>query len=153
MNADVVIREAKAGDLPACADIVNAWMDETDIMQRLHSHEKIRALFSPDILDNRTIWVAVLNEKIEGYLSLIDGGNIRALYLSNALRGLGVGKQLMDIAKQAHPAFIELGVFEPNLQARKFYEREGFVEVPEKRDDNTEEGVPVLFMRWEGAVK
>ncbi|MEO1398434.1 MAG: GNAT family N-acetyltransferase [Pseudomonadota bacterium] len=153
MKADVVIREATVDDLPACADIVNAWMDETDIMQRLHSHEKIRALFSPDILDNRTIWVAVLNEKIEGYLSLIDGGNIRALYLSNALRGLGVGKQLMDIAKQAHPAFLELGVFEPNLQARKFYEREGFVEVPEKRDDNTEEGVPVLFMRWEGAVK
>ncbi|MEM1040283.1 MAG: GNAT family N-acetyltransferase [Pseudomonadota bacterium] len=150
MMGDVVIRKATADDLPACAAVINTWMDETDVVPRIYSHEKIRSMFSPDILNNRTMWVAILNGSIEGYLSLIDGGNVRGLYLSNALRGRGMGQRLMAVAKAAHPSFLELGVFETNHKARAFYEREGFVEVPEKRDDNTQEGVPVLFMRWEG---
>ncbi|MEL6946441.1 MAG: GNAT family N-acetyltransferase [Pseudomonadota bacterium] len=151
MTADVVIRKATADDLPACAHVINTWMDETDVVPRIYSHQKIRDMFSPDILNNRTMWVVILEGTIEGYLSLIDGGNIRGFYLSRALRGRGVAHKLMAVAKASHPAFLELGVFETNARARRFYEREGFVEVPEKRDDQTEEGVPVLFMRWPGA--
>jgi RimJ/RimL family protein N-acetyltransferase len=46
---------------------------------------------------------------------------------------------------------VELTVFEPNLAARRFYEREGFAEVPEGRDEGSEEGIPILLMRWRGS--
>ena len=47
--------------------------------------------------------------------------------------------------------YTQLTVFEPNVDAKRFYEREGFREVPEGRRDDTEEGVPILLMRWRGA--
>jgi len=149
--ADITIRQAVADDLPACAEVINTWMDETNVVKRAYSRAEIAAMFSPKILDNRTIWVAELGGQVEGYLSLIDGGNIRAFYLSSALRGQGVGSRLMSIAKAAHAEFLELGVFETNHLAKKFYEREGFVEVPQKREEDSPEGVPVLFLRWEGS--
>ena len=58
----------------------------------------------------------------------------------------------MDEVKSRCPDRIELTVFEPNDDARRFSVREGFVEVPEGRTDDTDEGVPVLLMRWRPAA-
>ena len=54
----------------------------------------------------------------------------------------------MDKAKLRSPKQIKLTVFEPNEQAKRFYEREGFVELPNERQDETEEGIPTLMMCW-----
>ena len=147
---EATIREAHPGDLPACAAIVNDWVDEVDWLPRIMSREQTASLFGPDLLEKRTVLVADEDGAILGYLSLDEAdAYIRALYLAPAARGRGIGKALMDAAKARSPDGLSLGVFEPN-RARAFYAREGFREVPEGRKGTheTEEGVAELLMEW-----
>lgn len=146
------IREAVAADLPACAAIVNDYLDEVTWLPRTVSRAEIAAMFVPEILTRRVILLAEGPDGVAGYLSMAPEGMIPGLYLAPAARGQGAGAQLIAAAKARRPAGLELNVFEPNLDARRFYARQGFVEVPEGRDDATEEGVPTLRLRWSGGV-
>ena len=91
--------------------------------------------------------VAEVDGEVAGYMTMSPGGMIPALYLVPAARGQGIGKALLDRAKAASHGIVNLTVFEPNHAARRFYEREGFCEVPESRKVE-EEGIPILLMRW-----
>lgn len=149
---DPIIRAAVAADLPACAQIINDWLDATDWLPRTRNRDQIAAMFGPDLLTRRRVLVAEEGGVVLGYLSMTGEGDIPALYLSPAARGRGVGRRLMDRAKALSPTGITLRVWEPNSGAQRFYAREGFVEVPELRDEATEEGVPTLWLCWRGAV-
>jgi putative acetyltransferase len=147
---DVIIRPATVSDLPACAAIINAYIDATDWLPRTVSHEAIAAMFGPEALDRRRIWVACDATGVAGYASLDpDNRFLHALYLRAGLEGRGIGKQLLDTVKAAFPDGLELTVWEPNRVAQRFYGREGFVERPERRNDQTDDGVPTLLMRWD----
>jgi GNAT superfamily N-acetyltransferase len=148
--SDPVVREATVADLPGCAAVANAWIDATPWLPRVHSHDAIEAMFEPSLLDRRTIFVAETDGAVAGYLSLSPEGLVAALYLAPDARGQGVGKALMDRAKACHPNGLELTVFEPNVDARRFYAREGFESLPDGRETDTEEGVPTLRLRWKG---
>ena len=105
----------------------------------------------PSLLEKRTIFVAEEQGEILGYLSMNpQDGFVPALYLRPGARGKRTGKILLDTAKATHPEGLELTVFEQNTEALEFYAREGFVEDPSRRDDQTEEGIPTLWMRWTG---
>ncbi|GIL01127.1 MAG: GNAT family N-acetyltransferase [Alphaproteobacteria bacterium] len=145
-----VLRLAGVADLPACARIVNDYIDETEWLPRVHSREQVAGFFTPTLLASRALWLAELDGDIVGYMSVAPTGMVHALYLAPNARGAGLGAMLIDRAKQDHPERVELTVFEPNLAARRFYAREGFVEVPEGRRVDTEEGIPTLLMRWRG---
>ncbi|WP_161784951.1 GNAT family N-acetyltransferase [Hoeflea sp. BAL378] len=147
-----VVRRAAAQDLPACAAIINDYMDATDWLPRTIDRKAIEEMFAPELLNKRTILVAEDGDAIIGYLSMDhQAGFIHALYLRPHAQGKGLGKALLDAAKDARPQGFELTVFEPNAEAMRFYIREGLVEVPEGRNDKTPEGVPTLLMRWQGA--
>ena len=147
------VRRAAAYDLPACAAIINDYMDDTEWLPRTTDRKSIEAMFVPALLDRRIIFVAENDGAIAGYLSMDEeAGFIHALYLRPHAQGKGLGKALLDAAKDARPNGFELTVFEPNVDALRFYIREGLVEVPEGRNDDTEEGVPTLLMRWQGAA-
>ncbi len=147
------VRRATAGDLPACAAIINDYMDAIDWLPRVIERQAIDEMYAPALLDKRIIFVAEANGGVAGYLSMDhDAGFIHAIYLRPQARGNGLGKALLDAAKEARPQGFDLTVFEPNTGALRFYRREGLVEVPEGRDDKTPEGVPTLLMRWQGAA-
>lgn len=144
-----VIRAATVDDLPACARIINDYIDATGWLPRMKSRDEIAGFFGPELLGKRTVLVAEAGGSIAAYLSFSEG-RVFALYIDPDFRGQGLGRTLLDRVKQRHPDRVELTVFEPNFAARRFYEREGFAEVPEGRDETAEEGVPILLMRWEG---
>lgn len=148
--SEAQVREATVADLPGCAAVANAWIDATPWLPRVQSHDEIAAMFEPGLLERRRVFVARDGGDVLGYLSLAEDGFVAALYLAPDARGRGIGKQLMDCAKAHHPEGLELTVFEPNVDARRFYAREGFVPVPGGRDAETEEGVPTLRLRWNG---
>ncbi|OCW59211.1 hypothetical protein AWJ14_09125 [Hoeflea olei] len=153
MEPAPVIRPAEAGDLAACAAIINAYIDATPWLPRTASREAIEDMFGPDLLDRRAVFVAEAGDGVAGYLSMDpEAGFIHALYLKPGHRGQGLGKALLDAAKHARPQGYELTVFEPNTEAQRFYRREGMIEVPEGRTADTEEGVPTLLMRWPGGI-
>lgn len=149
MPDGVTIRAAVATDLPACATIINDYIDATDWLPRTLPRDEITALFEPGLLERRTVLVAEAGGRIVGYLSMGEDGLVPALYLAPAARGHGIGKALLDRAKTLCPGAIELTVFEPNAAGQRFYAREGFREIPGGRVTDTDEGIPTLRMRWE----
>jgi putative acetyltransferase len=147
MTTSAVIRLATAHDLPACAAIINDYIDATDWLPRIHTREELAGFFTPGLLGRRTVLVAEIDGRVVGYMTMSAEGLVPALYLSPPARGRGIGAAMLERAKALSPGKVELTVFEPNLQARHFYEREGFQEVPAERKVG-EEGLPVLLMRW-----
>ena len=149
------IRRATAADLPACAAIINDYMDAAiSWLPRVIDYQAIEVMFGPDLLDRRTVFVAEDGGEIAGYLSMDhETGFIHAIYLRPQARGIGLGKALLDAAKQARPQGFELTVFEPNSDALRFYMREDLVEIPQGRKEDTPEGVPTLLMRWSGGAQ
>lgn len=145
------IRPATEADLPACADIINDYIDATDWLPRVKSHTEIAGFFTRELLEKRTVLVVDAGGEIAAYVSAGDGW-LYAIYVAPEFRGAGLGKMLLDHLKELYPDQLELTVFEPNGAARRFYEREGFVEAREGRDEKTEEGVPTLLMRWRGGA-
>lgn len=144
-----LIRPATPDDFDACARIINDYVDATDWLPRVHSHEAVRGFFNEELLATRTVLVAEEGGEVVAYMSFSSEGFVYAIYLDAAARGRGIGKALMDLVKARHPERVELTVFEKNSSALRFYEREGFREMPEGRDSSRPEGIPTLLMRWE----
>lgn len=140
------VRPATAADLPACAAIINAYIDATDWLPRMRPAEEIAAMFSPDLLDRRLVLIAD-DGGVTGYASFDpDTRFLASLYLAPYARGRGVGKSLLDTVKTAAPKGFALTVWRPNSAARRFYEREGSRVTAEGEDHD---GLPVWHMAWQ----
>lgn len=151
MTSSVTIRPATPADLSVCAAIINEYIDETPWLPRVRPREEIEAVFEPALLERRTILVAENGVGVVGYLSMDEAGTlVPALYLRPQARGRGLGKALLDAAKARLPGGFRLTVFEDNVDALRFYAREGLVEAPELRNDDTEEGIAILTLIWSG---
>ena len=78
-------------------------------------------------------------------------GEIWAIYLLEAYRGKGYGRDLLDFAvnelKQIDPVEILLWVFEKNIKARRFYEKCGFVFDGTKKE-STAWGGPLVVVKY-----
>ena len=151
MKPTLLIRPATPDDFDACAKIINDYVDATDWLPRVHSREATRGFFNEDLLATRTVLVAEDEGEVVAYMSFSPEGFVYAIYLDPRARGRGIGKALIDIVKARNPQRVELTVFEKNVSALRFYEREGFREAPEGRSTDRPEGIPTLLMRWRGA--
>jgi GNAT superfamily N-acetyltransferase len=135
-------RRAVPADVPAIAAVVNGWIDATPWFRRVHAPETIEGLVR-DVLPRRVIWV--IGAPVAGYLSL-DPAENRVAALFCARTGEGLGKALMDVAKEGR-TFLTLRTHVPNLAAQRFYRREGFVETG-RADPEPPETVPEVVMEW-----
>ena len=143
---DVAIRAAAPDDLPACAEIINAYIDATDWLPRLLPPDAVTALFSPRLLESRMVFVADRDGAILGYASFDPVVRfLEALYLRPGARGQGIGKALLDAVKIAAQDGFALTVWQPSPDARWFYQREGFKVGGEGMD---EDGLPVWHLQW-----
>ena len=140
----VEYRKTTPEDANSCVKILRHWIDETNWMPMLHSERSMRQ-FWRGRLDQTAGWVAIENGQIVGFC-IRDGGDITALYLDPSARGKGVGKGLLDLAREDRDE-VSLWVFEANTKARAFYTREGFAEVLRSEGDN-EEGLPDIKLSW-----
>ena len=151
MTSEVVIEPARPDDLAACAAVVNDYIDETPWLPRVQERAEIEAVFAPELLEKRRILVVRQRGEVAGYMSIDPSVSVvTAIYLRAGMRGSGVGARMLDAAKRMMPQGFELSVFEPNADALRFYARQGLVEVPERRNESTEEGIATLTMRWSG---
>ena len=140
----VEIRRATPKDAPACAAILNAWIDATPWMPRCHTPADVERHYREFVFTKRRIWVA--GDPVAGYLSLDpEAQEVTSLYAARTREGLG--KALLDRAKEDQRT-LSLWTFEANIGARRFYAREGFAEVARTAGDN-EEGLPDIQFRWQ----
>ena len=85
-----------------------------------------------------------ITNQIEGFIGLMDN-YIAGLFVKEGVQSKGIGKQLLNYAKGIK-SNMRLSVYNKNIRAIKFYQREQFVIQSENTDDNTNE--KELIMVW-----
>ncbi|MEO1405966.1 MAG: GNAT family N-acetyltransferase, partial [Pseudomonadota bacterium] len=128
-------RRAKEGDGDACARIIIEWDAETPWLGPLDEFESMAAWWSGCLKHVPTSWVSEKNGEVAGFCVREDD-NITGLYVSRNARRCGVGKHLLDLAKEDRD-WITVWAYEKNDHARKFYRREGCVEISREVEDET----------------
>lgn len=146
MKSEPVLRAARPEDAAGCAAIFNAWVDATGWMPRVHDADDVVRHYREQVFTHDAVTVAERGGEVVGFLALAEG-HVDALYLAEAARGQGVGKALVGAAKTASPGGLTLWTFVANEGARRFYAREGFVELRRTEGEN-EEGLPDVLLGW-----
>ncbi len=83
--------------------------------------------FWSSIFDEEIGWVAHKNGRILGFCARTED-NITGLYVAEEARGNGIGKALLDLAKEDRQ-WITVWAYEKNEDARRFYRREDLIEI------------------------
>ena len=147
MTSRGIIRDAHISDMPACAAILNGWIDDTSWMPRVHDHENVERYYRDVVFQERQVKVADLDGRVCAFLALSDDACITALYADRDYRRAGFGKKLIDTAKAIFPERLDLWTFVENRGAQQFYRREMFTEV-RRTDGDNEESLPDILFRW-----
>ena len=128
------IRPGQQSDVVACVDILRDWEKETPWMAELNAPQPMQD-FWRDLFQTDLTWVALIKGRIVGFCTRGDD-NIGALYVAIEARSAGIGKRLLDMAKENRD-WITVWAYEENKHALNFYAREGLVEVPREIEDET----------------
>lgn len=97
------------------------------------------------MLPEAEIYVFDSGEGILGFLGLQED-YIAGIFVEENSRGRGIGKHLLQCAKQNRSS-LSLHVYLKNERAVRFYEKEGFRITGEQSDEETDEREYV--MEWE----
>lgn len=142
MSVDHPVRRATPEDAAACARVVSDWVRGTDWIPNRFTVGEFEEMFRAGI-PIREFYV--VGEPVKGYLSLNrETAQVMGLYVARP--GAGLGKALMDAAKDGRD-YLQLRSHEPNTEAHRFYEREGF-EVVERGLTDGDDGVAEIRMEW-----
>ena len=97
-----------------------------------------------EMLPQAEVYVYETESGIQGFLGL-NGEYIEGLFVSEQAQSRGIGKCLLDCAKDRKSA-LRLNVYQKNVRAIRFYRREGFQIRCEGLDADT--GEPDYEMLW-----
>lgn len=142
------IIKASISDANSVVTIFNSARAGMTYLPVVHTPDEIVNFFT-SLVENGTIWIAKIGNKTVGFMEIKDGW-LNHLYILPEFQNQGVGKEMLDIAKQLSPNGLFLMVFENNKGAIQFYEREGFV-LQEKRSlaqTTNEEHLPDRKYYW-----
>ena len=149
MSGSFVIRKATLNDMSACAAIRNDWTDATQWMPRVYPRDDVERHYRETVFAERDAYVVDDSESVVAMIFLSDDAEVTSLYVAADQRGRGYGKALLDQAKSVFPSGLQLWTFVENTGARRFYEREDFVE-EQRTDGDNEEGLADIHFRWDG---
>ncbi|WP_342779771.1 GNAT family N-acetyltransferase [Phaeobacter marinintestinus] len=139
------VRPARSTDAGSLGDILYDFQRDTEWMPDLYTGAETIA-FCGTMIERGWVTVAEVDDQIAGFLAR-DGEEIVALYLSPDIGRRGVGRQLLNAAKQAVKR-LELHTFEANEGAQRFYLRQGFVEKARGDGSDNEENLPDITYVW-----
>lgn len=114
----------------------------------LHTPAEDAAFFQNRVFPSCHVWLAEAEGNLVGFIAM-NGQWLDHLYVEPAWQGRGVGSALLAEAKKSCAA-LELWTFQRNEQARRFYERHGFVLVELTDGSGNEEKEPDARYRWPG---
>ncbi len=141
-----MIRIMEDGDLTS---VIQIWLDANI---RAHSfvpeeywtgnYEMVK-----EALGKAELYVYEENDtnEINGFIGL-TGNYIAGIFVKEDVRSKGIGKRLLDYVKAFKPD-LNLSVYQKNIRAVSFYQREQFVIQSEKLDECTNE--KEFFMVWQ----
>lgn len=107
--------------------------------------ESTAPLVEGEILPQADTRVFVQEGRVEGFLSLIEGDHIGALFVAPRSQGRGIGSALLEDRK-AEKDLLTLAVYKRNLRAVGFYRSQGFSVLEERTEEGT--GEQEYLMAW-----
>ena len=87
------------------------------------------------------------NKMIQGFVGL-SNEYIEGIFVSDEMQSRGIGKMLLDYIKDKKDK-LQLKVYQKNVRAMSFYQREGFTIQSEEMDEFT--GEKEYVMNWESS--
>ena len=98
-----------------------------------------------EYLKKSTTYVYTEDEKIKGFISVLDEGYIGAIFVALDSQRKGIGRKLINYCKDRYEK-LTLNVYEKNIDATLFYVSSGFVNTKVKIDEAT--GEKEYVMEW-----
>lgn len=118
-----MIRSLQKADINRVADI---WLDTN-----LKAHSFISAQYwesnyelVKEMLSQAEVYVYEDGQKIQGFIGLSDK-YIEGIFVSEKMQSQGIGKLLLNYIKDRKDV-LRLNVYQKNIRAIHFYQREGF---------------------------
>lgn len=118
-----MIRELRKADINSVAEI---WLDTN---RKAHafipaSYWERNFTAVKEMLPQAEVYVYENDKGIQGFLGL-NGEYIEGIFVSEQAQSHGIGKLLLNHAKDRKSA-LRLNVYQKNMRAIRFYQREGF---------------------------
>ena len=139
-----MIRALQKADINRVADI---WLDTN-----LKAHSFISAQYwesnyelVKEMLSQAEVYVYEDGQKIQGFIGLSDK-YIEGIFVSEKMQSQGIGKLLLNYIKDRKDV-LHLNVYQKNIRAIHFYQREGFEIQCEGLDEAT--GEKDYVMIWQ----
>jgi GNAT superfamily N-acetyltransferase len=145
----IELRRAVLADAPAVAELFLDSFHATYDFPLAHTDDEVRGWVRDKLVPTMETWVAVEDQHIVGMM-VVAPGHLEQLYVAPDQVGHGIGRRLLELAKERSPGGLSLWTFQVNDRARRFYGRNGFVAVEFTEGDN-EEGQPDVRYEWNGA--
>ena len=142
-----LVRPFAPEDTPRVMEIWLAASEEAHGFIPMEYWRSTAPLVEREILPRADTRVFVWESRVEGFLSLIEGDHIGALFVAPERRGRGIGRALLEDAKAGRD-LLTLAVYKENQNAVGFYQSQGFA-LLEERDDRAT-GRREYLMCWRG---
>ena len=147
----VIIRRATSSDAEAATELYvrarRASAAAGTIPPPVHDDDEVRFWVTHFVIP-RGCWLAERGSgSLVGMLGLQDDW-IDQLYVDPDLTRVGIGAQLIAVAKRERPDGLRLWTFVSNEDAQRFYLRHGFQEVERTDGSRNEEGAPDIQYVW-----
>lgn len=141
------LRRATAADATAVAEVFLASFHATYEFPLAHADDEVRGWVRDDLIPTQETWVAEDAGSIVGLMT-IGPGKLQQLYVAPDRLGQGIGRRLLEQAKDRSRGGLSLWTFQVNDRARRFYERNGFSAVEFGDGTGNEEGQPDVRFEW-----
>ena len=144
----VTLRRAVEADADAVTDVLQRSRAEAmPWLAAVRSDEEVRTWVRTSLIPGRWTCVAVVDERVVGVAAVHEGW-LEQLYVVPEAQGHGVGRTLLDAARDRSGGRLQLRVFRRNTRAQRFYADAGFVVTDAGGGEGNEEGEPDLVMAW-----
>ena len=139
-----MIRKLQKADINRVADI---WL-KTNLKAHFFIPEQYwisNYEFVKEMLPQAEVYVYEDDKMIQGFIGINDE-YIEGIFVSDEMQSRGIGKMLLDYIKDKKDR-LQLKVYQKNVRAMSFYQREGFTIQSEEMDEFT--GEKEYVMNWE----
>ena len=139
-----MIRKLQKADINRVADI---WL-KTNLKAHFFIPEQYwisNYEFVKELLPQAEVYVYEDDKMIQGFIGINDE-YIEGIFVSDEMQSRGIGKILLDYIKDKKDR-LQLKVYQKNVRAMSFYQREGFTIQSESMDEFT--GEKEYVMNWE----
>ena len=100
-----------------------------------------------EMMSQSEVYVYEDDKMIQGFIGINDE-YIEGIFVSDEMQSRGIGKMLLDYIKDKKDR-LQLKVYQKNVRAMSFYQREGFTIQSEEMDEFT--GEKEYVMNWESS--